>query len=242
MYDPHGLLERVDQNVLPVLLIGGAAMLANYVLYIEAFRVGRRLRTVTMPMFPTMLWLVHDASFVAEYDKWFHGYNHWYVKLFWFALVVSVVIELGFIAQIIAYGRAEFAPFLTPPQWRNAVLALVGLTLGVWLVAKSALKDDLYVWTFGSLLIAYPIAGLTTMAKRRSVHGFTPLQPAALTGMCLGWFAVTIGWFGPNFRTWSWLLLAALATGSAILMTWIATRFRVPEPAAEAPRCSRTLQ
>ena len=62
----------------------------------------------------------------------------------------------------------------------------------VALVLKAYISDDLYVWTFGVALIAYPIFGLATMARRRSVRGFTPLQPAALTVMCLTWFtAVT---------------------------------------------------
>jgi hypothetical protein len=225
----------MDQNALPILLICAGSMLANYTLFIESFRVSRRLRMVTMPAFCTLFWLVHDASYVAQFDKWFNGYDHWYTKLFWVALVLTVAWELAFTGQLIAYGREEFAPFLSRAQWTAAVLGAVGLSLGTWLTVKAALTDDLYVWTFGVALIAYPIAGLATMAKRRSVRGFTPLQPAALTVMCATWFTASIGWFGPEFRSWPWVLLAVLSTGSAAVMTWMAVRYREPAATSRAP-------
>ena len=131
VYEPHAFLNQVNDNALPILLICACSMLANYTLFIESFRVSRRLKTVTMPVFCT-----------------------------------------------------------------------------------------------------YPVWGLATMAKRRSVRGFTPLRPGALTVMCLTWFTASIGWFGPEFRTWPWVLLAVLSTGSAAFMTWIAVRFREPEQAA----------
>jgi hypothetical protein len=236
MYEPHALLAQIDRNALPILLICSGSMLANYTLFIESFRVSRRLRMVTMPVFCTTFWLVHDASFVVQFDKWFTGYGHWYTKLFWVALVLTVAWELAFTAQIVAYGREEFAPFLSQRQWVGAVAGAIVLAGGTWLAIKAYLVDDLYVWSFGVALIAYPIFGLFTMAKRRSVRGFTPLQPAALTVMCLTWFTATIGWFGPEFRSWPWLLLAVVSTGSAAVMTWIAVRFREPvvEPEAAA--------
>jgi AcrR family transcriptional regulator len=121
--------------------------------------------------------LVHDASYVAQFDTWFTGYDHWYTKLFWVALVLTVAWELAFTAQLIAYGREEFAPLLSRAQWVAAVIGGVALAGGTWAVLKAYIVDDLYVWTFGVALIAYPIFGLFTMAKRRSVRGFTPLQP-----------------------------------------------------------------
>jgi hypothetical protein len=230
MYEPYAFLATVDRNAVPILLICAGSMLANYTLFIESFRVSRRRRMVTMPVFCTMFWLAHDASYVAQYTKWFDGYDHWYTKLFWVALVLTVAWELAFSWQLIAYGRDEFAPFLSQKQWVAAVVAAELLALGTWLAVKAALNDPLYVWTFGVALVAYPIFGLATMAKRRSTVGFTPLQPAALTVMCLTWFTASIGWFGPGFRSWPWLLLAALSIGSAGFMTWLAVRYR--EPAA----------
>jgi hypothetical protein len=231
VYEPRAFLDQVNTHALPILLICAGSMLANYTLFIESFRVSRRLKMVTMPVFCTLFWLVHDASYVIQYDKWFNGYDHWYTKLFWVALVLTVAWELAFTAQIVAYGREEFAPFLSPAQWRAAVLGAVVLSGGTWLVLKAYISDDLYVWTFGVALIAYPIFGLASMARRRSVRGFTPLQPAALTVMCLTWFTASIGWFGPEFRTWPWVLLAVLSTGSAAFMTWLAVRFREPATA-----------
>jgi hypothetical protein len=235
VYVPREFLDRMDQNAVPVLLICAGSMIANYTLFIESFRQSRRLRMVTMPVFCTLFWLVHDASYVAQFDKWFTGYDHWYTKLFWVALVLTVAWELAFTAQLVKYGREEFAPFLSQRQWLAAVAGGVVLAAGTWLSLKAYIVDDLYVWTFGVALIAYPIFGLASMARRRSVRGYTPLQPAALTVMCLTWFTASIGWFGPEFRTWPWLVLAVLSTGSAAFMTWCAIRFREPAAAPERP-------
>lgn len=219
VYDPTALLAQIDDNKLPILLICSLSMLANYTLFIESYRVSKAKQMVTMPVFCTMFWLVHDLSFIVQYDKWFNDYDHWYVKLFWVALVLTVTWEVIFTRQIIRYGREEFAPFLSQRQFAWVVIAAEFVALGTWLIVKAALDDELYVWTFGLALIAYPIFGLATIAKRRSIEGFTPLQPAALTIMCLTWFTATIGWFGDDFRSWEWITLAVLSTATGVLMT-----------------------
>jgi hypothetical protein len=224
MYDPNALLAQIDDNKWPILIICAFAMLANYVLFIESFRQSRAQKLVTMPVFCTVFWLSHDLSYVLRFDTWFNGYDHWYTKLFWLALCLTVAWELVFVRQIIRYGREEFAPFLSQRQF---VLAIVGLELvgfATWVIVKAALDDPLYVWTFGLALIAYPIFGLATMFRRRSTRGFTPLQPAALTVMCATWFIATIGWFGDDFRSFEWILLAVVSTGLTAVMTLVAVR------------------
>lgn len=228
MYDPHALLQQIDAHKLPILLICSLSMAANYTLFIESFRQSRARRMVTMPVFCTVFWLVHDLSFVLKFDKWFNDYDHWYLKLFWVALLLTVAWEIAFTTQIVRYGREELAPFLSQAQFAAAVIVTEAVAMGVWLVIKNSLDDDLYVLTFGVALIAYPIFGIATMARRRSVEGFTPLQPAALTVMCATWYTATIGWFGAPFHGWAWITLAILCTGSAAVMWALAVRFRAP--------------
>lgn len=233
MYEPHALLDQIDAHKLPILLICSMSMAANYTLFIESFRQTRARGIVTMPVFCTVFWLVHDLSFVLKYDRWFGVYDHWYLKLFWVALVLTVSWEIAFTYQLIRYGREEFAPFLTQAQFAVAVILTEAVAMGAWLVLKDSLSDDLYVLTFGLALIVYPIFGIATMARRRSVEGFTPLQPAALTVMCLTWYTATIGWFGDGFRGWAWITLAVLCVGLSAVMWALAVRFR--EPPAAAP-------
>ncbi len=170
---------------------------------------------------------------MLRFDTWFNDYDHWYVKLFWVALVLTVTWELVFLRQIIRYGRREFAPFLSQRQFTAAVIALQLVALASWVIVKGALDDPLYVWSFGVALIAYPIFGLAMMVRRRSTLGITPLQPAALTLMCVSWFIATIGWFGDGFQSFEWLLLAIASTGLSALMTAAAIRF-APRTAAAA--------
>ena len=68
----------------------------------------------SMPLICTVFYLVHDASFVYRFDEWFNTYDHWYVKLFWAALVLTVAFELVFLSQFIRYGRKELAPNVEP--------------------------------------------------------------------------------------------------------------------------------
>lgn len=247
MYDPRALLDQIDAHKVPILLICSMSMAANYTLFVESFRQTRARGIVTMPIFCTVFWLVHDLSFVLRYDKWFNGYDHWYLKLFWVALVLTVAWEVAFTYQIIRYGRREFAPFLTQAQFAAAVILTEAVAMGTWLVVKDSMDDDLYVLTFGLALIAYPIFGLATMARRRSTAGFTPLQPAALTVMCLTWYTATIGWFGDGFQGWAWITLAVLCVGLSAVMWIVAVRYREPEDpappagAAAAPAQPRAL-
>ncbi|MDT7640962.1 MAG: hypothetical protein QOC83_5250, partial [Pseudonocardiales bacterium] len=83
MYSAQDLLASIDQHKWPVLIVCAFAMIGNYIFFIEAFRVARRDKIVTIPIFCTMFWFAHDLSFVYRFDDWFNKIDHWYVKLFW---------------------------------------------------------------------------------------------------------------------------------------------------------------
>src|SRR5947208_1970546 len=72
-----------------------------------ALRVAAREKVYVVPFVGAALFFWHDLTFVLMYDKWFHGYDHWWVKMWWFALVGTVALELVMIYHVYKYGREE---------------------------------------------------------------------------------------------------------------------------------------
>ena len=58
-------------------------------------------------MFCTAFWFAHDTSYVVRFNEWFGTYDHWFLKLFRFALVVTYLTEIVYIGQTIRYGGRE---------------------------------------------------------------------------------------------------------------------------------------
>ena len=131
MYDTTQVLASIDRNAVPILLLCGLAMLCNYTWFIAAVRQGLRDRTTPIPVFCTLFWLIGDASMVLRYDLWFNVIDHWYVKLFWAALVLTVLCELVFLSLTLRFGHREFAPALS----RNQFVALILLGVAAMAVA-----------------------------------------------------------------------------------------------------------
>ena len=110
-YDTQATLDAISDNAVAVVGIGGLSILAMFVFFIEAARMGRRDRVYPMALWMTALWLPHDSSYLLHFDDWFSGpYDHWFMQLFWFAIVVTCVSEVVFAWQTIAYGRDELSP------------------------------------------------------------------------------------------------------------------------------------
>src|ERR1700730_19346401 len=116
MYDPQQVLAAIDQHKWPILALCAFAMLCNYTWFIAAVRQGFRDRVFPIPMFCTFFWLAGHGSMVLRYDQWFNVYRHWYVELFWLALVFTVVCELVFLYMTLRFGREELLPGATPAQ------------------------------------------------------------------------------------------------------------------------------
>ncbi len=72
---------------------------------------------------PVMFWFAHDLSFVYHFDIWFNQIDHWYVKLFWAALVLTVIFETIYLVQVLQYGKAELLPRAGQAQFAALVVA-----------------------------------------------------------------------------------------------------------------------
>ncbi len=229
IYDPTMVLAAVDRHKWGVIALCGAAMIFNYTWFIAAWRQGLRDRTYPVPLFCTLFWLVGDGSVVLNYDLWFNVYDHWYVKLFWAALVLTVLCELVFIYLTLRFGRAELVPSWTQGQFVALVLAGLVLMIVTWSVVKRAIGDELFITYFHLANMAGPAFGAALMLRRRSRAGTAPLVWDAYTVMVACWFLACALWFGPPFASPQMILFYAACTATAAAMA-IAVR-RMPPPA-----------
>src|ERR1700752_2834692 len=123
MYDGFQTLATIDNNKIGILALCALAMVFNYIWFFYALIIARREKVYSIPIFCTLFWFAGDASMVARYDTWFNTYKHWYVELFWAALLFTVMFEILYIVQAIQYGRKELLPSSTPRQFAALILA-----------------------------------------------------------------------------------------------------------------------
>lgn len=226
MYNPELVFGVVDANALPILVLAGAAMVANYVWFFLAFRAANRDGVYSIPLICTFYWFAHDASLLARYELWFDHYGHWFMMLWWVAFIPAVLFELAFLVQAVRLVRTELFP-----DWSRAavggLLAAGVLTAGVvWEGVKYIFADDLYLLGFGLTIVSYPVFGVGLLFRRGSALGQTPGMWIAYLVTAVGYFAVSAGWFGPAFHAWQWFGLAALSVLGGVAMTFAVHRLR----------------
>lgn len=231
MYDVAATLAAIDRNAPAILLTCSGAMVCNYLWFFAAVRQGLRDRVVPIPVFCTLFWLAGDGSMVVRYDLMFHQIGHWYVKLFWLALTITVATEIAFLWLTIRFGRREYAPGLTQPQFTALVLAGAVLFMIGWETVKRLIGDPLYIDYFHLANFAGPIAGAAMYARRGTRAGTSVLIWGAYTVMVACWFTASALWFGPHFAGPGYLLLYGACTLSAAAMTWAVSRLPRPEAA-----------
>jgi hypothetical protein len=218
MYDPILVLAAIDSHKWGVLSLCSIAMLCNYIWFIAAVRQGFRDRVYPVSLFCTLFWLAGDSSMVYRYDLWFNVYNHWYVKLFWAALVATVICELIFLTMTLRFGRAELAPRWTQSQFAGVVLAGLLASVVTWEFVKYLIGDPLYITYFHLANMAGPLLGAALLLRRQSRAGTMPLIWGAYAVMVSCWFLAAALWFGPPFASPLFISFYVVCTGAAIAM------------------------
>ena len=236
MYEIAPVLAALDANRWRVIALCGLAMACNYTWFFAAVRQGFKDRVVPIPVFCTLFWLVADAGMVLRYPLWFHEIDHWYVKLFWLALVFTVLCELVFLHMTLRFGRKELAPTLSQAQFTALVLAGVITMAIAWEALKRWLGDPLYVNYFHLANLAGPAFAAPMVLRRGTRAGTSPLIWGAYTVMVASWFTATALWFGDAFATGAHLVLYALCTAAAAAMTVLVARLPAPSASAAAHR------
>lgn len=199
-YDAQALLATIDANKWVVLAGGGIAMIFNYIFFWEAGRSAMRDQSPAFPLIACTIWFAHDLSFVLNYADWFGTYDHWYLKLFWVALVPTTMFEAYYTWQVWRYGREEFYPAAQQERWTQYVIGCIAAGCLGWWAIKQMLDDPLYTWSFATTGALAAFFCLARSVRRGDTAGQSALMWWSYCAMTTTWFACEYIVFGGMFR------------------------------------------
>ena len=229
MYDAYAAFRAIDANTGPIMACLLITVIFAFLYFVIALRMAIQQKVYVVPFIGAALFFWHDLTFVLMYDQWFNVYKHWWVKMWWFALVGTVVFELLMIYQVYRYGRKELWPNLS--QGAFGLLIVLG-TLGIgamWALIKFSMGDDLFFITFAITAVFSVPFHTALMSRRQSRAGqsiamelstivmilsltgvFVQIDPFFRSPLYLGFVAVFVLW--PLANVWLILRLPPLAT------------------------------
>jgi hypothetical protein len=216
MYDGFHTLATIDNHKVGILALCALAMICNYTWFFASYVIARREKVYSIPIFCTVFWFAGDGTFVAHYTTWFHTYHHWYVELFWAALVLTVTFEVAYIVQAIQYARKELLPSASPRQFGALVVAGAVAAVIIWNVINQALGDPLAIVYFSVANAALPLMYVGILMRRRSTAGTAPVVWWGFVGMINCWFTAIALFYGPEFRSFWYLAIWAVCNVGGI--------------------------
>ena len=231
MYDPIAVLAQVTDHAALVVALGGLALLCNWYYFFECARLARRDRCAPMSLWATTVFIGHDGSYLLFFNDWFHGYDHWFPKLFWVGLIITFSFEVTFFVQTVRFGREELGPRLSQAQWTAYCLGALATGVIFFAVVKDSLDDPLYLMTF---LVTYGMcapATLALMMRRGTRRGVGAKQMWAYAGIGVGYLALTTGFLRGPFTEPLWLLGAASCVALTAALLVLAHRLPAYAPA-----------
>ena len=171
MYAYKAALAAIDGHTTRIMIYLMTTVVFAFLYFVIALRMAIRQQVYVVPFIGAALFFWHDLTFVLQYDLWFHVYNHWWVKMWWYALCGTVALELLMIYQVFRYGHQELWPNLS----RSAYGALIVLgTLGIgamWYLIKISLQDELFFITFAITAVFSVPFHTAIMSRRQSRAG-----------------------------------------------------------------------
>jgi hypothetical protein len=238
-YDPHATLEAISHNAIAVVAIGGLSILAMFVFFIEGARMGRRDRVYPMALWMTALWWPHDGSYLLHFRDWFGGrYDHWFMQLFWFAIIVTFIAESVFAWQTIRYGRDELSPGRSNREHAARIIGAMIAGVISWALLKGALEDDLYLLSFMATLLWGGPSASALLGRRPDGRGQSLLEWICFSVMAVCYSITSIFFFGGGFFhswqyvgicvaacLWSFVIVADARRAGVPLTSWSAVRF-----------------
>lgn len=228
-YDPALALQAIDLHATSIMACLLTTAVFVFVYFGIAFRMAIRQKVYVVPFIGAALFLWHDFTFVLMYDKWFHVYDHWWVKMWWYALCGSVSFELLMLWQVYRYGHQELWPKLSKRAFGGLiVLGTIGIGM-MWALIKFSLNDELFFITFAITAVFSVPFHTALMARRQSRAGqsivmelstivmlwsltgaFAQIAPFFRSPLYLGFVAVFTLW--PLANVWLILRLPPLAS------------------------------
>jgi len=207
MYDSSDILGAVDSHVILFLGLGSVTMVFNYGFFITAIINGNRDRSFPFALACCTLWFAHDVSYLLRFNEWFGTYHHWYLELFWAALIPTSIIEGVYIYQVWRFGKNELMPKASQQAYNFYILAAIAAGMLGWFSVKSFLADPIYVYSFGSTGFLAVAFGIPRLLARGDAAGQSVAMWVCFICMQTGWFTTTYLLFGPVFQSPLWLAL-----------------------------------
>jgi hypothetical protein len=207
MYDSQQILASVDAHIGLFLALGTVTMLFNYGFFITAIINGNRDRAFPFALLACTIWFAHDISYLLMFHTWFGTYHHWYLELFWAALIPTSTIEAIYIFQVWRFGKEELMPKSSQSAFNFYILAAVAAGMLGWFSVKSFLADPIYVYTFGCTGYLGVVTAIPRLLRRRDAAGQSVAMWVCFIFMQTGWFSTTALLFGPAFQTPLWFAL-----------------------------------
>jgi hypothetical protein len=240
MYDPYAALRAIDQHRASILVCLLVTVVFAFAYFLVAIRVAIRQQVYVVPFTGAALFFWHDLSFVLEYDKWFHVYDHWWVKMWWFALLGTVALEAFLIYQVIRYGHRELWPSLSRRAYTVLMLGGTVAIGALWMLIKRAMHDDLYFISFAITAMFSVPFHTALMTKRQSRAGQSIFMQASTIVMILAMTA-TFAQIDSFFRSGYFLGFVASFICWALVNIWLIRKLpaqaqvAVPEAAVLTP-------
>lgn len=227
MYQAQAILEAIDRHTIPILIGFGLAMVLQNIAMITAVVMTRREGWISIPLPCTFLWFAHDLGVVTRFNTWFHGYGHWFLKLFWLGLLSALILELVFFAQAIRVGRAEYLPRGSQAQWTALVVGGAAAFVIVWEYTRVFWSDPLYQAAPAITLFLLPLATTALLLRRQSAVAQSPISYGCFAAMVVLWWGVTAGYYGGPFASWQYLLAGLAAFVMLVAVTVAVARMRM---------------
>jgi hypothetical protein len=229
-YDPQTTLDAISHNAVAVIGIGGLSIVAMFVFFIEGARMGRRDQVYPMALWMTALWWPHDGSYLLHFGDWFGGrYDHWFMQLFWFAIVVTFLAESVYAWQTVRYGRDELSPGRSQREHTARILGAMAAGVISWSLVKGAVEDDLYLLSFMATLLWGGPSASAMLGRRPDGRGQSLLEWVAYSAMAVLYSVTSIFFFGGGFfHSWPYVGLCVAACVWSFVVIFDAMRAGVP--------------
>jgi len=223
MYDAHEALLAIDQHTATIMACLLITVIGAFFYFVIAMTMAIKQKVYVVPFIGSAVFLWHDFTFVLMYDQWFHVYNHWWVKMWWFALCGTVGFEVLMIYQVYRYGHKELWPNLSKRAF-GALVVLGTLGVGVmWALVKVSLGDPLFFITF-AVTASFSVPFHTAVMSRRQSRSGQSIAMELSTIVMLWSLTGAFMQIAPFFHSPAYLGFVAVFTAWPLANVWLILR------------------
>jgi hypothetical protein len=235
VYDAYAAFRTIDANTGPIMACLLITVAGAFFYFVIAFRMAIRQQVYVVPFIGAALFFWHDLTFVLMYDKWFNTYDHWWVKMWWFALVGTVAFELLMLYQVYRYGHKELWPNLSKRAF-GALIVLGTLGIGaIWALVKFSMGDELFFITCAITGVFWVPFHTAFMSRRQSRAGQSIAMELSTVVMIVSLTGVFVQ-IDPFFRSPLYLGFVFVYVAWALVNVWLILRLPVVAPVRTVPK------